>query len=94
MSTIQQYYKRKERKIKKYHFTLLLADLLWENYLYCNYKYDHITGDDVFETSLRKENYSSKEKEKIIQNALLLLQIKYNIKLKDNWKEIYNKLDF
>ena len=49
---------------------------------------------DGYYDLLRKENYSSKEKEKIIKNALLLLQIKYNIKLKDNWKEIYNKLDF
>lgn len=48
----------------------------------------------MFEASLRKENYSFKEKEKIIKDALLLLQIKYHIKLKDNWKEIYNKLDF
>lgn len=94
MSTIQQDYNRKERKIKKYHFTILLSELLWENYLYCNHEYDNITGDDVFEASLRKEKYSNKEREQIIKNALQLLQIKYNVKLKDNWKELYSKLDF
>ena len=38
MSTIWQDYKRKERKIKKYYFTILLPELLWENYVYCNHE--------------------------------------------------------
>lgn len=82
-------YSRKEKDLFKYHYTCLLSELLILNYEFSNHKYNGITGNDVFNKLQKRIKLSEKEKQSIISNAILLIEIKYNKKLSD-----FEKIEF
>lgn len=86
--------RREERHFKKFFDTLLLSELLRINYEYSMQEYHNITGEDIFKSTIRKEKYSDKEKEEIIKNAIILLNIKYNYPIRKDILKQFNKLDF
>lgn len=68
---------RDEKRIKKLYDTELLAHLLLLNYQFSNYK---LSASEIFK-SLHKIRYSKKDLEQIKNNAIALLDIKYNIRV-------------
>lgn len=86
--TIDELFLRDEKRIKELYDTELLANLLLLNYQFSNNKYHNATASDVL-TNLHKVKYSKKDLEQIKNNAIALLEIKYNIKVKD-----FETLDF
>ena len=71
---------RDEKIIKKLYDTELLAHLLLLNYQFSNYKYHNISASEIFK-NLHKIKYSKKDLEQIKNNAIALLDIKYNIRV-------------
>lgn len=82
-------YNKKEKDLFKYHYTCLLSELLILNYEFSNHKYNGTTGQDVFYKLQKKIKLSEKEKQNIIDNAILLIKIKYNKKLSN-----FEKIEF
>lgn len=67
-----------ENNVIKYHHKLLLADLLYINYVHSNFEYDDITIEDVYKFVTKGTKYSGLEQLEIIEEAKLLFKIKYN----------------
>lgn len=86
--TIDELFSRDEKRIKKLYDTELLANLLLLNYQFSNNKYHNVNASDIL-NNLHKIKYSKNDLEQIKNNAIALLDIKYNIKVKD-----YETLDF
>lgn len=87
-------YKREEHYFKKFYDTLLLAELLRLNNEYSIQKYNGARGKDVFRIVTRKEQYSEEEKEKMIKDALTVLNIKYNYPIEDDIIDQFDKISF
>ena len=68
---------RDEKRIKKLYDTELLAHLLLLNYQFSNNKYHNISASEIFK-NLHRVKYSKKDLEQIKNNAIALLDIKYN----------------
>ena len=79
---------RDEKRIKKLYDTELLAHLLLLNYQFLNNKYHNISVSEIFK-NLHRVKYSKKDLEQIKNNAIVLLDIKYNIRVNN-----LEKLDF
>ena len=79
---------RDEKRIKKLYDTELLAHLLLLNYQFLNNKYHYISASEIFK-NLHRVKYSKKDLEQIKNNAIVLLDIKYNIRVNN-----LEKLDF
>lgn len=80
--TIDELFSRDEKRIKKLYDTELLAKLLLLNYEFSNSKYHNVNATDIL-NNLHKVKYSKKDLEQIKNNAIALLNIKYNIKVND-----------
>ncbi len=78
MNKKNEIYTKQEKEIIKYHHKLLLADLLYLNYVHSNYKYDNITIEDIYKFVTKGTRYNGLEKLEIIEEAKLLLKVKYN----------------
>lgn len=89
MNVFDKEYKEKEKKIIKFFHTILLSKLLLLNYEFSNHEYNGTTGEDVFKILHKKISYSKKEKQEIIDNAIMLIKIKYGKTLID-----FEKLEF
>lgn len=94
MGIFEEDYKKKKHQVRKLYDTFLLADLLWLNYGFSNHKYNNTTGDEVWQEVVKKSEYTKKEKEKIIKNAMTILSIRYDLKMNESYKERYRNLDF
>ena len=81
MGMMDDDYKEKEHRLKKLYITFLLADLIQLNYCYSNKEYNNILGEDIWNSAIKKEKYTKKEKEEIISNATSLLEMRYQLKL-------------
>lgn len=81
VNLMDQDYQKQEHEMKLLYNTFLLADLIWLNYCFSNKEYNNITGKDIWNSIIREEEYTMKEKEKIINNASHLLEIRYQLKL-------------
>lgn len=79
---------RDEKRIKKLYDTELLAHLLLLNCQFLNNKYHNISASEIFK-NLHRVKYSKKDLEQIKNNAIVLLDIKYNIRVNN-----LEKLDF
>lgn len=79
---------RDEKRIKKLYDTEMLAHLLLLNYQILNNKYHNISASEIFK-NLHRVKYSKKDLEQIKNNAIVLLDIKYNIRVNN-----LEKLDF
>lgn len=86
--SINELFLKDEKRIKRLYKTALLAELLYFNYEYSSNKHDGITESDIF-NSIKTDDFSNKELEKIKNDAISLLKIKYNINVVD-----YEKLNF
>ncbi len=75
MNIFDKDYKKKEKNIIKFSHTILLSKLLLLNYEFSNHEYNGTTGEDVFKILQKKISYSEKEKQEIIDNAIMLLKI-------------------
>ena len=82
-------YNKKEKDLFKYHYTCLLSELLLLNYEFSNHEYNGTPGKDVFNKMKKKIKLSEKEKQNIIDNAISLIEIKYNKKLSN-----FEKIEF
>ena len=80
--TIDELFSRDEKRIKKLYDTEILAKLLLLNYEFSNNKYHNVNATDIL-NNLHKVKYSKKDLEQIKNNAIALLDIKYNIKVND-----------
>ena len=87
--TIDDMFKKEEKKLRKLFDTKLLCELLLLNYQYSNNEYLGTTAEDVYNSLTKKIKYTKKEKERIIKNAILLLNIEHGINVID-----YEKLNF
>ena len=87
--TIDDMFKKEEKKLRKLFDTKLLCELLLLNYQYSNNEYLGTTAEDVYNSLTKKIKYTKKEKEQIIKNAILLLNIEHGINVID-----YEKLNF
>ena len=54
--------------------------------------YEGTKGDELWQKLIKRRKFNDKEKELIIKNAMILLNIKYHIKLNDNIVEQFNIL--
>lgn len=70
--SIDDMFKKEEKKIRKLFDTKLLSELLLLNYQYSNNEYLGTTAEDVYNSLAKKFKYTKKEKEQIIKNAILL----------------------
>lgn len=71
-------YKKEEKKIIKYHHKLLLADMIYINYVHSTFKYDNIEIEDIYKFVTKGTKYNVLEQLEIIEEAKLLFKIKYN----------------
>lgn len=95
MKSSDKYYLNDEKRFIKYHHKLLLADLLYLNYAFSNNKYDGITGEDVLKYVIKETRYTALEKLGIMNDAMMILKIKYNKVISDkNRNEQFINLDF
>lgn len=62
MNIFDKDYSKKEKDLFKYHYTCLLSELLILNYEFSNYKYNGITGQDVFNKLQQKTKLTEIEK--------------------------------
>lgn len=62
MNIFDKDYSKKEKDLFKYHYTCLLSELLILNYEFSNYKYNGITGQDVFNKLQKKIKLTEIEK--------------------------------
>lgn len=77
--SIDDMFKKEEKKIRKLFDTKLLSELLLLNYQYSNNEYLGTTAEDVYNSLAKKFKYTKKEKEQIIKNAILLLNIELDL---------------
>ena len=70
--------KYEEKRIMKYHHKLLLADLLYVNYVHSNFEYDGVTIEEIYKFVTKGTRYNGLEQLEIIEEAKLLFKIKYN----------------
>ena len=78
MKSSDEYYLKDEKRIIKYHHKLLLADLLYINYVHSNFEYDNVTIEEIYRFATRGMKYNGLEQFEIIEEAKLLFKIKYN----------------
>lgn len=78
MKSNNEYYLRDEKRIIKYHHKLLLADLLYVNYVHSNFEYDGVTIEEIYEFVTKGSRYNGLEKLDIISEAKQLFKIKYD----------------
>lgn len=90
--TIDELFSRDEKRIKKLYDTELLARLLLLNYEFSNNKYHNVKANNIMD-NLHKVKYSKKDLEQIKNNAIALLEIKYNVKVKNFETLDFEKLD-
>ena len=90
--TIDELFLRDEKRTKKLYDTELLAKLLLLNFEFSNNKYLGTTATDVF-NNMHNVEYSKKDLEQIKNNAIALLDIKYNIKVKNFETLDFEKID-
>ncbi len=79
MKKIDKLYLEEDKKIRILHESYLLADLLFLNYKYPNSHYYGNSIDSIYNSIHDKIVLNKKDEEKIINDALILLKIKYNI---------------
>lgn len=90
MNSTDSIYKKEEKRIIKYHHKLLLADLLYVNYVHSNFEYDGVTIEDIYRFVTKGTRYNGLEQLEIIEEAKLLFKIKYNKIISFNKKGFYN----
>ncbi len=78
MNSTDSSYTKDEKRIIKYHHKLLLADLLYINYVHSNFQYDDVTIEEIYEFVTRGSRYNGLEQLEIIEEAKALFKIKYN----------------
>lgn len=81
ISLIDQDYKKQEHEMILLYDTFLLTHLIWSNYCFSNKEYNNTTGQDIWNSIILDRKYTMIEKEKIINNASSLLEIKHQLKL-------------
>ena len=91
--SLDDIFARDEKRTRKLYDTELLTELLLLNYEFSNYKYLGVTGTNIFNNLHKKIKYSNEELEEIKNNAIALLKIKYNIKVKNFETLDFEKLD-
>ena len=94
MKSSDEYYLKNKKRIIKYHHKLLLADLLYLNYAFSNNEYDGITGEDILKYVIKGTRYTDIEKLEIMDDAMMIMKIKYNKVIVSNKKEQFMNLDF
>ena len=94
MGIFEKDYKKKEHQRKMLYDTFLPTDLLWLNYCFSNNRYNNTTGDEVWQKGLQKEEYTKIEKDKIIKNAMNILNIRYDLDIGKNYKDKYKNIEF
>lgn len=77
MDAFEESYLKYDKKLKKYYDTLLLDELIFLNYAYSNNEYGKVTVKNIFD-NLHSLEYSKKDINDIIDNALYLVKLKYN----------------
>lgn len=80
---LDEMFLKEEKFIKKLSYTNLLADLLFLNYEYSNKKYHNVTGSQIYNSMQDQIRFSETEKKEIINDAISLIKIKYNVNVKD-----------
>ena len=48
MKSSDSLYIKEEKEIIKYHYKLLIADLLYINYVHSNFEYDGVTIEEIY----------------------------------------------
>ena len=64
--SIDDMFKKEEKKLRKLFDTKLLSELLLLNYQYSNNEYLGTTAEDVYNSLSKKIKYTKKEKEQIV----------------------------
>ena len=64
--SIDDMFKKEEKKLRKLFDTKLLSELLLLNYQYSNNEYLGTTAEDVYNSLSKKIKYTKKEKEHIV----------------------------
>ena len=85
--TIDDMFKKEEKKLRKLFDTKLLCELLLLNYQYSNNEYLGTTAEDVYNSLFKKIKYTNKEKEQMVKNAIQLLNIEHGINV-INYEEL------
>lgn len=93
MNSFQKGYNKSEHQMFILNSAILLSELIYLNYSYCNMEYEGTKGDELWQKLIKRRKFNDKEKKLIIKNAMILLNIKYHIKLNDNIVEQFNILD-
>lgn len=83
MKKIDKLYLEEDKKIRILHESYLLADLLFLNYKYPNSYYYDNSIDSIYNSIHDQIVLNKKEQSKVIEDALILLKIKYNISIDD-----------
>ena len=78
MKSSDSLYIKEEKEIIKYHHKLLLADLLYINYVHSNFEYDGVTIEEIYKFVTKETRYNGLEQLEIIEEAKILFKIKYN----------------
>ena len=61
MKSSDSLYTKEEKEIIKYHHKLLLADLLYINYVHSNFEYDGVTIEDIYKFVTKGTKYNGLE---------------------------------
>ena len=67
-------YAKEEKEIIKYHYKLLLANILYINYVHSNFEYDSVTIEDIYKFVTKGTRYNGLEQLEIIE------EVKYCLK--------------
>ena len=84
MNEFQKNYKKDEKILIKYFHKKLLSELLYLNYLYSNYEYENVTMEDLMKQVIKGTKYNGLEQLEILEDAKMLLRIKYNLIITKN----------
>ena len=68
-----------KKTIIKYNHKLLLTELLYLNHLYSTFDYDNITEYNLLKEVIKETKYNRLEQLEILEDAKMLLRIKYNL---------------
>lgn len=91
--SIDDIYEIKERKLKMYYDSLLLAEIILLNSKMNMKRYDDgVSVSTIYETLQDTVPYTLKEKSKIISTALNIIEEKYCLEIVDYDKFIFNDL--
>ncbi|MFI3307687.1 MAG: hypothetical protein R3Y21_03885 [Mycoplasmatota bacterium] len=82
LSEIDKQYYGQLNKEKKYSDTLLLTEFLINTYYYSANLNNNITIYDLLKKIETNEKYTKHTKDMIVQNAIKILKIKYNIEIR------------